>query len=239
MIRILSLLFVSTSAALIALPQNPPAPKPPTQPAPRSAEKDFDNKSVATEADSIFASWLLVGSSNEIALAQLAQQKATNADVKQFAQKLIDDHRQMLVNLRPFETNGSVSGKSAAGSKDDASRPNQDASRAAKSLSDFDHVGLIQELGDQCLETSRRELDQKQGPEFDRCFVGMAIGQHMGTNDMLTVFQRHASSALKPVLTDGQRIVQSHLQEAKDLAKRLEGSSKTSLGASDSVGGGK
>ena len=87
----------------------------------------------------------------------------------------------------------------------------------------FDHGALIQELGKQCLETARKELESKSGPEFDRCFMGAMVAGHMHANDMLTVFQRHASPELKNVLGEAQRTVAAHLQQAKDISKRLDG----------------
>src|SRR5688572_21448720 len=49
--------------------------------------------------DRLLASWLLVDNENEIALAELAKQRASDPEVKAFAQKMIDDHRQMATKL--------------------------------------------------------------------------------------------------------------------------------------------
>jgi hypothetical protein len=53
--------------------------------------------------------------------------------------------------------------------------------------------------------------------------MGMMLGGHMKANDMLTVFQRHASSSeLKSLFADGQSTVVAHLRHAKELVKKLE-----------------
>ncbi|MEO6709215.1 MAG: DUF4142 domain-containing protein [Planctomycetota bacterium] len=233
---------MSATVALTAFQQNPPSQTPPTQ-RPSAGLDAKDQRPDAKEADGILATWLVVGGDAEVALARIAQEKATDPDVKQFAQRLIDDHTQMGQKLQPFASaTGHKSGDGHGADRptdvggNDRKEPNpaREAS-AARGMGGFDHVGLAQELGEQCLQTSRRELEQKQGAEFDRCYVGMALGGHMHTNDMLTVFQRHASSSLKPVLSDAQGTVTKHLQEAKDLMKKLEGKA----GASREPAGGK
>jgi predicted outer membrane protein len=82
---------------------------------------------------------------------------------------------------------------------------------------------LIEELGEQHLQTARTFLSEKQDEEFDRCFVGMAIAGHMQSDDMLTVFERHASGELKSTIQEARRTVKQHLQAAKDLAVQIEG----------------
>jgi predicted outer membrane protein len=93
---------------------------------------------------------------------------------------------------------------------------------ASARLGAFNHVGLVKELGQQCLASAKRELESKTGPEFDRCYVGMQIGAHMQMLDTLQVFQRHASERLRPILQQGEQTVQHHLLHAKQLGKQLE-----------------
>lgn len=96
---------------------------------------------------------------------------------------------------------------------------------------DMMHVSLLQELGAQCLQTARKELEQKSGDEFDRCFMLMQIGGHMKMHDALTVFEKHASTELKGAFTEARKSVELHLQQAKDVSKRIEAAAaKTSEG---------
>lgn len=53
--------------------------------------------------DTMFLEKANQGSVNEIDLAQLAVQKSTNDDVKNFAQKMITDHNTLLNNMKPFD----------------------------------------------------------------------------------------------------------------------------------------
>jgi predicted outer membrane protein len=241
-------------------PQNPPGgqsnPPGQTQPGQRPDARDSTSIAGATSRmdDGILATWLLVENNNEIQLSQLALERASDPEVKQFAQKMVDDHREMGRKLQSFasaagyvDTTGAADrsgagagnrppeGRNASGGTDnaggtDTSRPTPPPAGAARATgaSGLDHVALLQELGNQCLQSARKELESKSGAEFDRCYTGMAIGAHMKVNDQLTVFQRHASADLRNAMAEGQKTVQMHLEHAKQLAKKLEGSTSTS-----------
>lgn len=62
-------------------------------PARAKAQSDDDKKFLAMAAQS---------DQNEIALSQVASQKATNPDVKAFADKMIKEHTQMTESMKPF-----------------------------------------------------------------------------------------------------------------------------------------
>ncbi|NYF50556.1 DUF4142 domain-containing protein [Tunturiibacter gelidoferens] len=62
-------------------------------PAKAKAVTDDDKKFLATAAQS---------DQNEIALSQLAEQKATNPAVKAFADKMVKEHTQMTESMKPF-----------------------------------------------------------------------------------------------------------------------------------------
>lgn len=57
------------------------------------AQTDADKKFLATAAQS---------DQNEIALSKLALDRATNPDVKAFAQKMVNEHQQMTESMKPF-----------------------------------------------------------------------------------------------------------------------------------------
>jgi predicted outer membrane protein len=223
-----------------AAPQSQPAQ---TRAEPAQASNKHD--------DAFLATWVLTANNNEVTLSQIAQQKAQNEEVKQFAQKMVTDHQQAATKLQPFTSGPGLGSHPAGGLGEEHSNPGSISGTSGQTGSaagqqparpveaglgrmgmdlagNLDHIGLITELGRQCLETGRKELEQKQGAEFDRCYMGMAIGMHTGMNDMLTVFQNHASSELRTALADAQRTVQMHLEQAKQIAKRLESASPSS-----------
>ena len=208
--RLLSLFLLASTATLPAFFQTSP-----------SGQDERPDKPPATgdakQIDTFLATWLVVEGNNSLALAQLALQKATDPEVKAFAQMMIDDHRPFLQELTPF------AGGAASGALGRPDQPNPVQNASFHSDGAFDHVGLIKDLGAQCLSSSRKELDAKQGAEFDRCFMGLAVVGHMRAHDMLTVFQEYASDPLDEVLGEGQETIGTHLQKAKDGARKLEG----------------
>jgi predicted outer membrane protein len=222
MMRILSIVLVTATAAMAALPQNPPAKNPPLLPQNPRPAAGTETKEAHPDAkvdDALLATWVLVSSNNVATLAQIAQQKASDPEVKKLAQKMADDHRQIAQRLQSF---AGTAGKGNLGGVERPAGGKPEEASAPRSGGEFDNIALAQELGDECLQSARKELEAKSGAEFDRCYVGSVIGAHMGAKDMLTVFQRHASPTLKPVLMDAQQIVSSHLEHAKELAKSME-----------------
>ena len=55
--------------------------------------------------DAFFAEWLTLDNQNEIELANLALQKTSSSDVKQFAEKMIADHQKLNEQLARFTGN--------------------------------------------------------------------------------------------------------------------------------------
>jgi putative membrane protein len=77
------------------MPQQQPQ-QPSTQPTTPSQQPEAGpSNSVQSMADQSFVSEAMQGSMAEVQLAQLAQQKSQSQDVKQFAQKMANDHTQM------------------------------------------------------------------------------------------------------------------------------------------------
>jgi len=55
-----------------------------------------------TDADKKFLSTAAQSDQNEIALSKLAVEKASNPDVKAFAEKMVTEHEQMTAGMKPF-----------------------------------------------------------------------------------------------------------------------------------------
>ncbi len=67
-------------------------------------------------ADAQLAACLIVDNEGEVAVAKLAQQKASNPQVKRFAEQMIEDHGQMLKKLQ--QVAGQTGERSATGQQD-------------------------------------------------------------------------------------------------------------------------
>lgn len=249
------------------------------------------------QLDKFFVSCLRSDNKGEVTIAQLAAQKATDPEVKAFAQEMVKDHTSFLANLNRFDQEAPADRPTgtttrterrqteAPGRRDakpdatDRSEANPDAKdrrevkpdatdrsdstpraeRKAERKSDSatqpgartdaprgearrseisttttvhgtadggnELMQIKQEIADRCLASAQRELNAKQGKEFDKCFIGMQIGAHMHMVDTLSVFNNHASAELQQVIEEGLKTSQQHLEHAKMLAKKLDDSS--------------
>jgi predicted outer membrane protein len=237
----------------------------------------------SSQLDHHFVSCLRSENKAEVTIATLGSQRATNPDVKAFAQELVKDHTDFLAKLDRFSqsaggsrdsgattrtetrtesTNRQVSNtKDATSTKDtpprdaprDNARPREGAREGADNAATparadvqvnvnrteatrvdggNDISGQLlqikQEISEKCVASAQRELSSKEGAEFDKCFIGMQIGAHMHMVDSLSVLTNHASPELKQILDEGLQTSQRHLEHAKQIAKKLEGSSGNS-----------
>ena len=55
-----------------------------------------------SDDDKKFLAFAAQGDQNEIAVSQVAEQKATNPDVKEFAHKMVTEHKEMTASMKPF-----------------------------------------------------------------------------------------------------------------------------------------
>jgi predicted outer membrane protein len=167
------------------------------------------------EMDSFIASCLLLGNQEEVALAQLASQKAQNPEVKQFAQMMIEDHQKAIQKLQQHAKPGI--------SIDGAARQTVASTQAGSA--NLDKVlQLSQQAAQECLSMTKSELQQKQGAEFDKAFIGSQVGAHIGMLAKLKASEQHASPELASLLNESSMTVKSHFEKAKQICKDLESS---------------
>lgn len=204
-----------------------------------------------SQIDSFLVSCLKTENQHEIAIAQIAVQRASNQEVKSFAQQMIKDHTDCLSKLerfgsrddrtsrqpdasrQPEATARKTTRESDATTRTDGAAPRgeataQNVSHGAGATTD-QLMQIKQELSDRCLATAKRELGQKEGKEFDKCFMVMQVVAHLKMVDTLTVFQKHASPELQKAIGEGLEATEQHLEHAKELCKQVdqESGSKT------------
>lgn len=133
----------------------------------------------------------------------------------------------------PAEVSGTAKDRAAAdrsGLGEDRTGMDHDPNRAAAPLGEtgraagpFRTTAVLQELSRKCTDRIKGELSQKQGADFDRVYMKMAVLAHQEALDKVQVFRRHASANLNPTLAEAERTVQAHLDHAKNLCKKVEG----------------
>lgn len=74
------------------------------------------NQQQSGAADKEIATWLIIGNQAEVALGNLAQQQAEHPAVKQFAQKMVQDHTQFMQKLQQAAGASSESGSAPTSS---------------------------------------------------------------------------------------------------------------------------
>jgi predicted outer membrane protein len=191
----------------------------------------------------MLAVMLLIGNQKEIALSRFGATRTQNPEVKQFAERIIQDHSQFLSRLAqaagarelaPGAAGaGAAAGREAAPGEATARIPGQpgatDQARATAEhrqwqryeLGQSPYVNLQRELAEQCLQSAEQFLTQQQGPEFDRWFMAIQLLGHMGLRDTLKVAQKHASGEFRQTLDQGLQTTEQHLQQAEQVLRQL------------------
>ncbi len=209
-------------------------------------EKSTADRSTAAkqhDPDHMFASCIATGNQEEVILAEIGRDKATNDEVKKFAEMLVTDHQTFLIKLKKFAPEATQAGYLDAGDKDRQATGAKNKARATiqqtgaaaaegdqknrvENADGTAHQGLNflqveRELAQECLALTQEKLKDKTGAEFDQCFIGQQIAMHMGMKVKLTVFQRHASSELAGIFAEGQKTTEAHLAKAEEIMKDL------------------
>ncbi|HEV7222715.1 MAG TPA: DUF4142 domain-containing protein [Pirellulales bacterium] len=213
---------------------------------------------MASLTDWQIAEWLSVDNQGEVALAEIAEQQASDKDVKKFAQQMVDEHTEFLQKLqrltgvgRAEPRQGQVQpGQAQQGQAQPGQarpegqvrqgqaqprqpqqgqfQPGQLQPQQGRPQQGLDIVMVIHQLGEQCRQSASAELQRKQGSEFDKCYMGMQIGMHMQMLDTLKVMSRYASQELDQLIEEGEKTTESHLEHAKKIMASLEGRSDSS-----------
>lgn len=192
-------------------------------------------ESSSSGADEMLASWLMAGCNNEVAIARIAVRKAQNVDVKQFAQKMSEDHAKLAAKLLPFAGTdakvGSTPRAATKGSTDAGKGEREPAEasggRAPVANGGFDHIALIRDLSKRCLESQVKVLEAKTGTDFDQSFMRAQVGLHTQAVIMVEVFSKYASGDLLPTLEAAGTTLRAHLEQAEALCEKCEEGAKT------------
>jgi predicted outer membrane protein len=147
-----------------------------------------------------------------VELAKFLQSRLQSQEAKQFAEKMIKEHtpdceayQRLAGNLVSHQQHagGQAGGQRAAGGQ-----PNW--------------VAIHNELAQQCLETVKKELSQKQGSELDQCYMTQQAMAHVEMKDALTVLKNHASPQLAQQIDKSLEGVEGHLKEAKQILEQMK-----------------
>jgi len=143
-------------------------------------------------SDANIMSVISMSNANEIGTSKLAQTKATNADVKSFANDMVKDHTAM----------------------------QGDADRLAKQLNITPEppTGVGDDMKNMAMAMSDSLKAATKGSTFDSQYINGQVHAHQMTLDQLQQFQASTQNAqLKDLITKAIPKVQQHLDRAKQL----------------------
>jgi len=208
----------------------------PGQPGAVAAQPGQPGARAGGSLDSHLAQCLTMDNQREIALAEIVKQRSKDNEVKQFADQLIQDHTQFLQQLARFAGNqpGAAAGQPGEQRMErqpgqpgqygqGGGQPGQPAAMAQAQGGQPNFLALKQQIGQKALELTKNELEKKEGVDFDKCFVGAQIGNHIWALATLEVFKdQQVSPDLRSVIDKGIQTTQEHLDHARKLADNLE-----------------
>jgi predicted outer membrane protein len=203
------------------------------QPSDRSpAVSPVEVTTTSNEGDQLLATWLMAACNNEVAVARIAVRRAQSPEVREFAQKMVDDHTRFTGMLLPFtadadgDSTHGVSGKGADDARKGERKVAEASSRAPEAKGQFDHLALINDLSTRCLESQTKMLAAKKDADFDQGFMQMQVNQHGQAGIMVEVFSKYASVELRPTLEQAGKSLREHLEQAKTLCNKCDSIAK-------------
>lgn len=178
--------------------------------------------------DQQIAACMVLGNQEEVALAQLAQERAQHAEVKKFAQQMVEHHQQAISKIEqaaPQVASMQLQlGGSAAGAQPGADRANADQAAQPQTSAGNQQqaIHLLKAVKQECLQLTEKEMTSLQGAEFDKAFMGQQVAAHIGMLAQLRGSRDFASAPLQRVIAEGEQVTQQHLDQAKQIMEQIK-----------------
>jgi len=146
-------------------------------------------------SDANIMAMISAANGEEISDAKVAQTKATNANVKAFANDMVKDHQTMQGQADKLATKVNVTPQPPSNANAEKQRMEQELSQLQNAT---------------------------KGADFDRAYIDDQVSDHQKALDNLQRFQNEAQNAeLKQLIQQAIPKVQQHLQRAKDIQGKM------------------
>jgi putative membrane protein len=164
--------------------------KPATKPEPKQNEMKSDMR-----AEGEIIAFLLAVDQHEVAAGKMANQKSTNANVKQYAETMIRDHTKHLEDTQKLMNNINVQPREA---------PDIDQTKAEA-------------------EAARKKLTSMQGAAFDSAYIDQMVKDHATALDHIDNHYLKATenAQLLNLLRETRTAVAKHHEEAERIQGML------------------
>jgi len=148
------------------------------------------------------------GGMMEVHMGKLGVQKAQNAEVKQYAQRLIDDHTKANAELKQLAAQKGITLPDDKVASADSERTKV---RESEATTESEHGSMT-------------KLHNLSGTEFDREFVRMAVTDHeKDVKEFERAAQKSDDPDLKAWAQKTAPTLREHLQQAKSLQAQVGG----------------
>jgi predicted outer membrane protein len=175
------------------------------------------------DLDQAIAGCLLLANEEEIALAKFAQGKAQSDQVKEFAQMLADDHRQVVDNLQGVAPHHAQAARSLGeGSQQQTTSATNRPGAQQGGSQDKQMFEMARQTTEECLQLTKQMLDQEQGEDFDKAFMGSQVVAHIGMLAKLRAAESFASPQMQPIIAKSITTTEQHLEKAKEMCKTMK-----------------
>jgi putative membrane protein len=178
-----------------------------------SSSSTTASSSQLSRADQKFIMDAAKGGMMEVHMGKLGVQKAQNDQLKQYAQKLIDDHTKANAELKQLASTKGVTLPDDHMASSDAQKDASDRTKVRESdateKKDKEHGAL-------------KKLEGLSGTEFDREFVRMAVEDHQkDVKEFEKQAQKGTDAELKAFAQRTAPTLREHLQQAQSLQSQI------------------
>lgn len=186
--------LVSSAMALAQMRQEPPTNQTPTTPTNGDASINSVQPPSNAIQDKDFVHEALEGGMAEVQMGQLAAQKGSSDDVKQFGQKMVQDHTQMTDQMKQVAQQLGVSEPKGLSKKDKA----EVAKLSSLSGAEFDKAYIAAMVKDHKKDLSdfRAEAQNTQNPAVKQVAEqgAQVIDQHLQMAEQLAKAHNQVAS---------------------------------------------
>ena len=187
--------------------------------APGAASTTQAGKAGTLNSDEKFIQEACKGGHIEVQMGKLGVQKAQNPQVKQFAQKLVDDHSKANTELKQLASSKGITlpepSDRITGIADEADSTRVREKESADRDGGKDHADFKREW---------QKLESASGTEFDRQFMSMTVKCHeKSVKEFEKVSQGTGDAEVKAYAAKTLPTLQEHLRTAQSLQSQVGG----------------
>ncbi len=172
--------------------------------------------------ESHIASCLILANLKEKELSKFAKENIDEDKVEDFAKKMVKSHGKMVSKLEEFAPHAASVKLGDDEDDDDSGRKRTRDASYGQDPVDRKLFTIQRRAAEKCLSLIKKEMEDKDSDKLAEAYLGQQIGAHIGMIAELTAAERSASGDLKEIIREAKKKSKDHLDEAKDLMKKIK-----------------